>query len=174
MELCFVRAEHSGITHFGFKAFARMWEFHSAFWDVLHCPTWPPAAVPLILCTICQSQGCAGCPSILIIGSRRTHMDTWAMPMCQSYSHSTKEAIEMTPLEAADQEEDACCLGSVPKWQVILVSASVDCHAGRGRLPEWKGWANPVATEGEFPLPALLLVPTSGTALTPLWADSAH
>lgn len=58
--------------------------------------------------------------------------------------------------------------------------APMDCHTSRRRLPGWKGWASLVATEGEFLLPALLLVthrpcsPTSGTPLVPPWADSAH
>lgn len=44
-----------------------------------------------------------------------------------------------------------------------------DCHTSKQRLPGWKGWASLVATEGEFLLPALLLVmhspcfPTPGT-----------
>lgn len=55
-----------------------------------------------------------------------------------------------------------------------------DCHTSRQRLPEWKGWASLVTTDGEFLLPALPLVmhspcfPAPGTPLTLPSAYSAH
>lgn len=61
----------------------------------------------------------------------------------------------------------------------LALCTATYCHTGRtARLPAWKGWANLVATEGEFLLLALLLVVHSpclckpSTPLAPPSADA--
>lgn len=168
------------ISHFGLKALSETWVSHSTLWDVLQHPTRPPAAVPLSL-AFCQPQGCAGCPSPPTSGSRPLRLGTRAMPAYQKW---------FTFHQRCHRNDSSGGCRSCEGWMLPgecseitghpALCTPMDCHTSRRRLPGWKGWASLVATEGEFLLPALLLVthrpcsPTSDTPLVPPWADSAH